>query len=342
MSWLELPWIMAGLVVTGLTVYVVLAGADFGGGVWDFFARGPRKAEQRQAIAAAMGPVWEANHVWLIFVLVLLFTAFPTAFSAMMTALTLPLTFAAVGIVLRGANFVFRAHAASVVGAEKFFGVIFGAASIITPFTFGLCVGAIGSGNIRVVNGRIASSYFTTWLAPFPVLVGFLAVALCAFLAAVYLTLETEGPLQEDFRKRAVLSGIATAFIATIALPFTIDGAPLLWQHLAWGKATPLVVATVLLGLVAMVMSYGRRYKIARLATIAEVACIVWGWALAQAPYMIVPDVTVTGAASPDSALIPQLIALGLGSLILIPSLIFLLKVFKGQNPAAGKLQEDH
>jgi len=332
---LNLAWVIAGLIVVGLTTYVILAGADFGGGVWDFLARGPRKAEQRQAIAKAMGPVWEANHVWLIFVLVLMFTAFPPAFAAMSTALAIPLSLAAVGIVLRGANFVFRAHAASVAGAARIFGVMFGAASLITPFMLGLCVGALGSGNIRVENSKIVSSYYTPWLAPFPILTGLLAVALCSFLAAVYLTLETSGELQEDFRRRAVISGIATAVIATIALPFTIEGAPVLWQQLIWGRATALVIGTVVLGLVAMMMSYLRHYNIARIATIAEVACIVGGWALAQAPYMIVPDITVTGAAAPDSALGPQLIALAIGLVFLLPSLGFLLYVFKGQNPAA-------
>ncbi len=333
---LDLAWVVAGLVVIGLTIYVVLAGADFGGGVWDLIAYGPRKAAQREAIAKAMGPVWEANHVWLIFVLVLLFTAFPPAFAAMSTALAIPLTLVMFGIVLRGASFVFRAHAASLVGAQKIFGSVFGSASLITPFVLGLCVGALGSGNIRVnEDGKILSSYFTPWLAPFPILIGLLAVALCAFLAAVFLTNETSGELQEDFRRRAVISGIATAFIATLALPFTINGAPLLWEQLIWGRATPLVVGTVLLGLVAMLASYLRHYRVARIATIGEVACIVGGWALAQAPYMIVPDLTVTGSAAPASALGPQLIALLCGMLVLLPSLYLLFKVFKGRNPAA-------
>ncbi len=343
MSTPELAWIVAGLVVVGLTAYVVLAGADFGGGVWDLLATGPRKNAQRDAVAAAMGPVWEANHVWLIFVLVLLFTAFPAAFAAMSTALAIPLTLITFGIVLRGANFVFRAHAASVVGASKVFGYFFGASSLITPFFLGLCVGAIASGDIRVdPEGRILSSYFTPWLQPFPIMIGLLAVALCAFLAAVYLTLETSGELQEDFRRRAVISGISTAVIATIALPIAINGAPVLWEQLIWGRATPLVVGTVVLGFVAMAGSYFRRYKLARLATIAEVACIVVGWALAQAPYMIVPDITVTGSAAPASALGPQLVALSIGMVFLLPSLAFLLYVFKGKNPAVGAIEDDH
>ena len=336
----ELSWIVAGLIVCGLTLYVVLAGADFGGGVWDLLAYGPRRQEQRDAIARAMGPVWEANHVWLIFVVVLLFTAFPSAYAAISTALVWPLTLALVGIVLRGASFVFRAHAASVVGVKRIFGVAFGAASVITPFMLGTCVGTIGSGAVRVgSDGEIQSSYWTTWLAPFPLLIGLLAVVLCAFLAAVYLTLETHGELQEDFRRRAVASGLATAVVATVTLPVTLDGAPQLWNELVWGRATVLVIGTVLLGLVAMVASYWRSYKVARVATVAEVVCIVWGWAVAQAPYMVVPDMTVWGTAAPNSALGPQLIALAAGTVLLVPSLILLFKVFKGQNPA---VPDDH
>ncbi|MDB5081558.1 MAG: hypothetical protein JWP00_3482 [Chloroflexi bacterium] len=333
---IELPWIVAGLMTIGLTLYVILAGADFGGGVWDLLAFGPRKDAQREAIAKAMGPVWEANHVWLIFVIVLLFTAFPPAFAAICTALAIPLTLVTVGIVLRGASFVFRAHAASLVMAQKAFGWVFGAASVITPIFLGMCVGALGSGNIRFnQQGHLLTGYFDTWLSPFPLMIGILALCLCAFLAAVYLTLETTGELREDFRWRAVFSGIVTALIATITLPVTLDGAPVLWRELVWGRATPLVLATVLLGLVAMLACYFRRYRLARLATIAEVATIVWGWAIAQAPALVVPDITIKGSAAPDSALGPQLIVLGLGSLILLPSLWLLLKVFKGQNPAA-------
>ena len=334
---IELPWVVAGLIGIGLTLYVILAGADFGGGVWDLLAFGPRKDAQREAIARAMGPVWEANHVWLIFVIVLLFTAFPPAFAAICTALAIPLTLVTVGIVLRGASFVFRAHAASLVRTQKAFGWIFGATSLITPVFLGMCVGALGSGNIRFNSqGHLLSDFFSTWLSPFPLLIGVLALCLCAFLAAIYLTLETEGEVREDFRERAVFSGVVTALIATITLPVTLDGAPALWRELAWGRATPLVLATVFLGLVAMLGAFFRRYRLARLATIAEVATIVWGWAVAKAPALVVPDITIRSAAAPDSALGPQLVALAIGSVILLPSLWLLLKVFKGQNPAAN------
>jgi cytochrome d ubiquinol oxidase subunit II len=318
----------------GLVAYVVLAGADFGGGFWEIVSRQPHVAERRNAITLALGPVWEVNHVWLIAVIVFLFTAFPLAFATISTALFLPMTLAGVGIVLRGVAFTFRAHAAPLTGTIRWLGTLFGAASIITPFLFGICVGTLGSGKIYVLAGQVKTNNVLVWLAPFPLLIGFLAVALCAFLAAVYLTLETQGAVREDFRRRALGSGVAVAIIATIALPVAVNEAPLLWQQLIWGRATPLVIATIRLSLVAMVGMWQRHYKLARLATIAEVACIVWGWALAQAPYIVVPSISVTADAAPPATLKVMLIVWAIGSLVLLPSLALLLKVFKGHNPA--------
>ncbi len=332
---LSSEWIVAGIMVTALTAYVVLAGADFGGGVWQVLAFGPRTEQQRQAIARAMGPVWEANHVWLILVIVLLFTAFPAAYSAISTALFLPLTLALVGIVLRGAAFVFRAHAAQAAGAQRYLGNIFGGASIVTPVLLGMCVGALGSGKIRVLNEKVNPDYITPWLSPFPIMIGLLALALCAFLAAVYLTYETSGELRQDFRKRALWAGLVMAILAFLTLPLTINGAPLLWNELSWGRATPLVIGMVVLGLGALIVFWLGHYRLARLMSIGEVACIVWGWALAQAPYIIAPDITITGAAASQVSLQALLTVLAAGSVVLFPSLWLLFAVFKGHNPAA-------
>ena len=338
---LSLEWIVAGIMVTALTAYVVLAGADFGGGVWQVLAFGPRAEAQRTAIARAMGPVWEANHVWLILVIVLLFTAFPAAFAAISTALFLPLTLALVGIVLRGSAFVFRAHASQAAGAQRYLGNIFGGSSVITPVLMGMCVGALGSGQIRVQDGRVNPDYLSPWLSPFPLVIGLLALALCAFLAAVYLTCETQGLLREDFRKRALWAGLVMALLAFIALPVTINGAPLLWEDLSWGRATPFVAGMVALGLGALIVFWLGHYRLARLMSIGEVACIVWGWAFAQAPYIIVPDVSLTEVAAPEVTLRMLLIVLVAGSFFLIPSLWLLFSVFKGKNPAI-ELEEEH
>ena len=185
-------------------LYALLGGADYGGGVWDLFAFGKRKKDQRKLIEDAIGPVWEANHVWLILVVVVLFTAFPQAFSTISTALHIPLSLLLIGIILRGTSFVFRKHDTENENLRSRWSLIFSISSIITPVLLGITLGAIASGTIRVENGVVQTDFFSSWLAPFPFAVGFFALALFAFLAAVYLTLETENrELQEDFRKRA-------------------------------------------------------------------------------------------------------------------------------------------
>ncbi|HEY0811421.1 MAG TPA: cytochrome d ubiquinol oxidase subunit II, partial [Longimicrobiales bacterium] len=181
---------VAGLLVLATIAYAVLGGADFGGGIWDAFARGPRKLDQRAAIAHAMGPVWEANHVWLIFMVVLLFSAFPAAYARLSTVLFIPVHLVLVGIVLRGAAFVFRAYSPRAVGermpAVQTWGALFGMASVITPLLLGCVLGALASGDAARGN----------WLGPVPLLFGVFAVLLCAYVAAVYLCLETTGDLQ--------------------------------------------------------------------------------------------------------------------------------------------------
>src|SRR6266542_2091473 len=147
-----------------LVIYAVLAGADFGAGVWDLLSRGPRSASQRRAVAEAIGPVWEANHVWLIFLIVLLFTCFPSAYAAASTALFWPLHLVLIGIVLRGAAFVFRAYGATTIGAKAVWSRIFGAASALTPMLLGMCLGAVSAGGIRVKGGALLSESLSAWL----------------------------------------------------------------------------------------------------------------------------------------------------------------------------------
>src|SRR2546422_4733669 len=255
--------IVAAILWLALTAYAVLVGADFGGGVWDLLASGPRARDQRRAVAEAMGPVWEANHVWLIFLIVGLFTGFPAAFGILSMALYVPLTVALVGIVLRGAAFAFRAHGREAVGDASPWGVAFGAASVIAPFFLAGGAAAVASGAIRVSGGRLVSGFETGWATPYGVLVGLFAVALCAYLAATYLTVETEGtPLESDFRRRAAAAGlvagvaaIASLLVAPFAAPSlahalfgrvchfssshsSMDRSPL-WRYGARGRASP-------------------------------------------------------------------------------------------------------
>jgi len=209
---------LGGAILAALVLYALSGGADYGGGMWDLLASGPRARRQREAIEHAIGPIWEANHIWLILVIVVLFTGFPPAFAVIMTALHLPMTAILVGIVLRGSAFVFRRYDARDDAVHRRWSTLFGAASFFTPFVLGLSLGALASGEIRVVDGRLASGFFAGWTRPFAVACGLFAQGLFAFLAAAYLTVDTESEpdLQEDFRKRALASGLFLAPVAAL------------------------------------------------------------------------------------------------------------------------------
>ena len=332
-----LEMLTAGLALLALTAYTVLAGADFGGGVWDFFAGGPRANLQRKAIAAAMGPVWEANHVWLIFLLVLLFTGFPLAFASLSVVFFVPFHLLLVGIILRGAAFVFRAHGSDEAGPQRAWARAFGSASIITPVLLGMCLGAVSAGEIRIVNGRVQADYLAAWLTPVSWACGALALALFAYLAAIYLTLETRGnrPLQEDFRRRTLISGGVVVAIAVILLPLLVLEAPRLAQNLLSLRAAPILLLGTVLALVSLWAVLTRRYRVARVTAVGEVIMLLWGWALAQWPYIIYPDLTFAQSAAPDATLGFILATAPVGALLLIPSLALLFAVFKGRNPEA-------
>lgn len=220
--------IIVGLLFASLILYAVLGGADYGGGVWDLLASGPRVHEQRRLIATAIGPVWEANHVWLIFVIVLLFTAFPPAFAALSTALHIPLTLMLLGIVLRGTSFTFRHYDRQDDTVQRRWGRLFAISSVFTPVMLGVCIGAIATGGIRVHDGVVTSGFLRPWLGLFPFAVGLFTLALFAFLAAVYLTVEAdEEALREDFRKRALSAAGAVGALALMVYLLSYETAPL-------------------------------------------------------------------------------------------------------------------
>ena len=334
---LSLSLLAAGLALLALTAYTVLAGADFGGGVWDFFARGPRANAQRRAISDAMGPVWESNHVWLIFLLVILFTAFPIAFSALSEAFFIPFHLLLLGIILRGAAFVFRAHGSEEAGPQHVWARAFGSASVITPVLLGMCLGAVSAGEIRVADGTVQVNYFTAWLTPLSWACGALALALFAYLAAVYLTLETEGELREDFRRRTLVSGGVVVAIAVLMIPLLVWQAPRLAENLLSLRALPVLAFGVVFALLSLWAVLTRRFAVARVTAVAEVVMLLWGWALAQWPYLIYPDLTIDASAAPDATLGFLLATAPFGALLLIPSLWLLFAVFKGHNPEASR-----
>ncbi len=328
-----LPTLLAAAVMVSLNAYVVLGGADFGGGVWDLLATGPRRRRQRALIADAIGPIWEANHVWLILVVVLLFTCFPSMFTRLSVALHIPLTLMLIGIVLRGSAFTFRSYDSQRDDVQRRWGAIFAGASIVTPVLLGVGVGTIAAGRVPPApSGTFTDGYVAPWLAPFPLSVGLLTLVLFAFLAAVYLTLETADPeLQEDFRRRAIGSGVAAFGAAALSLALAYREAPLVWQLLGarWAAVLHLVTAVAAIG--ALSALWTRRWRLARAAAVVQVSCIVWGWGFAQYPYLLPRDLSYAEAAAPAITLKLVLAALALGALVLIPSLYYLFRVFKSR-----------
>ncbi|HLA79496.1 MAG TPA: cytochrome d ubiquinol oxidase subunit II [Vicinamibacteria bacterium] len=330
---------LAGILMAALVIYALGGGADFGGGVWDLLASGPRAASQRQTIERAIGPIWEANHVWLILVIVILFVAFPPAFAALGTALHIPLALMLIGIVLRGSAFAFRSYGAASDLETRRWGRVFAVASLVTPLTLGLSVGAVASGRLRIPNGRVVTDFVSEWLVPFPFALGAFTLSLFAFLAASYLTLETaDRALQDDFRLRALGSGALTGLLAFLCLGLARQGAPLVFEGLTrrvW--SWPFQIATGLTALGALVALAKRHFAWARTLAIAQTTLILLGWGLAQFPFLIPPDLTFAMAAAPRQVLMPVLLTLGLGTLILAPSLLYLFRVFKGRPiPSPG------
>jgi cytochrome bd ubiquinol oxidase subunit II len=318
---------VAAVMLAALVAYCVLAGADFGGGVWDLLATGPRAERQRRLADDAIAPVWEANHVWLILIVVLLFTGFPRAFAAASIGLHVPLTLMLLGIVLRGSAWAFRRY-----GGRARWGRVFAVASAITPIFLGASLGAVTSGALRAgPDGAPELGFFRPWLAPFPLAVGAFALALFAYLAAVYLAVEAEDPeLREDFRTRAIVSAVVVAACALAAGVLAAPGArhfreSLLRSPWSW----PLQISTGAAAIGALVALVARRFRTARVLAVAQVALIICGWGAAQRPYLIAPDLTLEAAAAPEPTLRLLLIALAIGSVVLFPSLWWLFRVFK-------------
>ena len=248
--------VVAGILLAGLTLYAALGGADFGGGLWDLLAGGDQRGQApRQLIDDTITPVWEANHVWLIFVLVIFWTAFPPAFAAVMTAAALPLWLAAFGIVLRGAGFAFRKEVETL-HWQRLFGAAFAFSSLIVPFFMGTVIGAIASGR---VPANPAHTDLAVWTGPTSLLIGALFVAVCAYLAAVFLT--QEASRREDHRLRryfALRAGIAGTISGALSLATLVEihsSNPALYHGLTH-RALPLVIVAAGCGLAVVVLSW--------------------------------------------------------------------------------------
>jgi cytochrome bd ubiquinol oxidase subunit II len=326
--------LLALILMASLTLYVLLGGADYGGGVWDLLSSGPRRQEQRDLISHAITPVWEANHVWLILVVVLLFAGFPAAFAAMTTALNIPLTVLIIGIVMRGSSFVFRAYHTGDFGTERRWGLIFAIASTVTPICLGVVVGAISSGRMLVRDGISVNGFLTPWLGMFPLMVGFFALSLFVFLAAVYLTIEAREPaLQEDFRDKALVSGAIVAAMALGTFLVAKRGAPDIYAGLLRPSLVWIVQgATAAYSIAAFVALLKRKYKVARITAMVQVGLILWGWGLSQAPFLLQGEMTISEAAAAPPVLRALIGATAGGLLVLFPSIWYLMQIFKANH----------
>jgi cytochrome d ubiquinol oxidase subunit II len=322
--------VLLTLTWAGLTAYALFGGADFGGGFWDLVAGGARRgAAPRGLIEHVIGPVWEANHVWLIFVIVVLWTAFPGVFAAVASTLYIPLTGAALGIILRGSGFAFRKEVPEL-GLKRLFGAMFAASSVLTPFFLGAIAGGVASG--RVPPGNAAGDIWTSWLNPTSLLGGVLAVTACAYLAAVYLTRDAqrhdEPDLAEAFRRRALGAGVAAGVGAFGGIAVLRADAPQLFAGLT-GRALPLIAISAAGGAASLWLLWSRRYRRARIAAAAAVTAVIWGWAVAQYPYMLAGQVTIADAAAGEATLRAMLISLLIGALLVVPSLVWLYLLFQ-------------
>lgn len=317
------------LIVVGLTAYAVFAGADFGGGFWDLTAGGAHRGGRvRGMIQRSMSPVWEANHVWLIFVLVIFWTAFPEAFGSVMSTLYVPLFIAAVGIIFRGTAFALRGQAATI-NEARLLGATFALASVLVPFALGAVLGGIASGRVPV--GNAAGDPVDSWLNPTSIAVGVLAALTGAYLAAVYLAGDSQRAglpdLEEAFRTRALAAGVVSGVVAIGTLPVLRDDAPLLYDGLTSGAGLAMVLASAAFGLATIALVRTRRFGAARVSAAAAVTCIVAGWALAQRPYLLPDVLTIDQAAASDTTLAALLLSVAAGLVFLVPSLWLLYRL---------------
>ena len=312
------------LALAGLALYVVLGGADFGAGLWQLLAgRGERGERIREHAHAAMAPVWEANHVWLIFVLVVMWTCYPVAFGSIVSTLSIPLFIAGIGIIFRGTAYALRAGTARA-REQRAVDSVFGVASVLTPFALGTIVGAIAAGEVPV--GNAAGDLWTSWTGALPLTIGVLSVALGAYLAAVYLAADAArrdaAELERSFRTRALAAGVVAGALAVVGLLVVRADARALFDDLV-GDGLPALIVSGLAGLGTLALVWVRRYEAARYSAAVAVAAVVAGWAIAQQPELL-PGLTVSEAAASDDTLIAVLVSVAAGAVLLAPSLALL------------------
>jgi cytochrome bd ubiquinol oxidase subunit II len=316
---------VAVVLLLAVVAYAVFGGADFGAGFWDLIAGGPERGEHpRDTIEHSIGPVWEANHVWLIFIFVILWTSFPEAYASITLTLFVPLTIAALGIVLRGASFAFRKGVVTV-GTRRIFGAAFAASSVLVPYCMGAIAGGIASG--RVPAGGKAGDPVHSWINLTSVVGGVLAVAAVAYLAAVYLVWDArrldDGEMVEYFRRRAIVAAVLVGIVGFIGIFVLRADTPYLFSGLT-SRALPLVILGVLCGIGALVLLVRNAHRGARVLAIGAVASVIVSWGVAQWPYVLPESLTFAAAASPTGSLTAVLVVVGLAAVIVVPGFVLL------------------
>jgi cytochrome bd ubiquinol oxidase subunit II len=316
---------VGAILLAAITLYATLGGADFGGGLWDLLAGGDRRGRApRTLIDESITPVWEANHVWLIFALVIFWTAFPDAFAAVMTAAALPIWLAVLGIVLRGAGFAFRKEV-SRLSLQRVLGAVFAFSSLLTPFFMGTVIGGIAAGQIR---GDARHARLSAWTSPTSVLIGALFVGACGYLAAVYLIGEAarrgDRRLEAYFTRRAQVSGVVTGALSLAAL-LVLHGSDAALLHRLTGRALPLVIVAGLAGVVVLALLTAGRPRGIRVLAALGVAAVVWGWGVAQYPSLLPgTPVTLSNAGAPHATLVALVVLFALVALLVGPSFLLL------------------
>ncbi|MGE0878850.1 MAG: cytochrome d ubiquinol oxidase subunit II [Acidimicrobiia bacterium] len=323
---------VAAIMFVGIIAYTIFGGADFGSGLWDLTAGdAARGAKLRTLIDHSIGPVWEANHIWLIFVLVYLWTGFPAAFAAICETLFVPLSLAGLGIVARGSAFAFRKFAPAVAQA-RLFGALFALSSIVTPFLFGTIVGAVASGRVPLDG---TGDRWSSWTSTTSLIGGVLAVATTSFLAAVFLTREAQRTGDDELygrcRKRALGSGAVTGVLSLIAVAPLHADAPHLFRHLN-GRALPLLLVAVLAGTTAIVTVWTNRADVARVAAVAAVGAVVAGWGVAQYPWVLVDTARIEDVAGNDATMWGLVVVFLIAGVTVVPALVWML--WLTQRPA--------
>jgi NADH:ubiquinone reductase (H+-translocating) len=337
---MSLADLIALVLLLAVTAYAVMAGADFGAGFWDLVAGGTREgAAPRALINRAIAPVWEVNHVWLIFCLVILWTAFPPAFGSIMTTLSIPLSLAALGIVLRGAGFAFR-HEAERLSRQRLAGAVFAISSVLTPFFFGTVIGGIISG--RVPIGNAAGDLVTSWLNPTAVTVGVLAVVTCAYLASVYLVTDAhrmgDAGLEDYFRDRAITAAVVAGLVAVVGIFVLAADAPFIFQGLAQ-RGWVFILLSGACGLGALLLLRRKQRRATRLLAAAAVAAVMGGWGAAQYPYLLPTSLTIAAGAGAPATLQWLVLVVVAAVLLVVPSLALVFRLDQQSRLEGGELE---